>query len=70
MNNVNGKRSHQQGDDSDGTWESQHRRVTFHCPTDLLEALEAEMAVSGRSKSEVIREALAECLVDDDSPTR
>lgn len=40
-------------------WEDAHKRVTFYCPSDLLAAVEAEMARSGRSKSRVIVDALA-----------
>jgi Ribbon-helix-helix protein, copG family len=34
------------------------QRVTFYCPLELLEAVEAEMERSGRSKSGVIVDAL------------
>ncbi len=44
------------------TWDESHRRVTFYCPQDVLEAIEAEMARSGRSKSRVIVDALSEHL--------
>lgn len=44
------------------TWESRHHRVTFHCPLDLLDELEAEVASSGRKKNAVIVEALREHL--------
>ena len=43
-------------------WELTHRRVTFYCPQDLLEEIENEMTVSGRSKSRVIVDALREHL--------
>src|SRR5436305_509516 len=43
-------------------WEDVHQRVTFHCPRTLLEALEAEVARSDRSKSRVIVEALTAYL--------
>jgi len=33
-------------------------RVTFHCPLDLLDLVEAEMGRSGRSKGRVITDAL------------
>ncbi len=39
-------------------WEGRHKRVTFHCPLELLEAIEAEMTRSGRSKNSVIVEAI------------
>ena len=44
-------------------WDESHRRVTFYCPQELLEALEAAMTRSGRSKSRVIVDALREHLV-------
>lgn len=40
------------------SWEERHKRVTFHCPLDLLEALDAEVASSGRKKNTVIVDAL------------
>ena len=39
-------------------WEAQHRRVTFYCPVELLERIEAEIVQSGRSKTAVIVDAL------------
>ena len=39
-------------------WEESHVRVTFHCPVDLVEAIEAEASDSGRTKSRVIVEAI------------
>jgi hypothetical protein len=39
--------------------------VTFYCPLELLEAVEAEMARSGRSKSGVIVDALRAHLAGD-----
>jgi hypothetical protein len=39
-------------------WEAAHQRVTFYCPVDLLDQVEAEVARSGRSKSRVIVDAL------------
>jgi hypothetical protein len=40
------------------TWEARHKRVTFHCPLELLEAIETEMNHSGRKKNAVIVDAL------------
>lgn len=39
-------------------WEDRHRRLTFHCPAELLEAIERESAATGLSKSRVIVERL------------
>ena len=39
-------------------WEAQHKRVTFYCPVELLERIEAEIVQSGRSKTAVIVDAL------------
>ena len=44
------------------SWEEAHQRVTFYCPRELLAAVEAEMRRSGRSKSRVIVDAVAEHL--------
>lgn len=44
------------------SWEERHWRVIFHCPNELVDALEAEMRRSGRSKSRVLTEALREHL--------
>jgi hypothetical protein len=44
------------------TWEATHQRVTFYCPLELLEAVEAEMRRTGRSKTGVIVDALKEHL--------
>jgi hypothetical protein len=41
-----------------GGWEDVNRRVTFYCPEEILDAIEAEMATSGRSKTAVIVDAL------------
>ena len=49
-------------DISGPSWEAAHQRVTFYCPRELLARLEAEMERSGRSKSRVIVDALAEHL--------
>lgn len=39
-------------------WEARHKRVTFHCPIDLLEQIEAEVSASGRRKNTLIVEAI------------
>jgi len=39
-------------------WEDTHTRVTFYCPVSLVKAVETEVANSGRSKSQVIVDAL------------
>ncbi len=44
------------------SWEAAHKRVTFHCPLDVLDALEADVASGDRSKSRVIVDALREHL--------
>jgi Ribbon-helix-helix protein, copG family len=36
------------------TWEATHKRVTFYCPTDLLEDLEHAVRATGRSKSQLL----------------
>jgi hypothetical protein len=51
---VDGKRS----TPSDEKWEDAHSRVTFYCPVTLVATIEAEVANSGRSKSQVIVGAL------------
>ncbi len=43
-------------------WDESHRRVTFYCPLDLLQALEGEMGRSRRSKTAVIVDAIREHL--------
>lgn len=45
-----------------GRWSDRHHLVSFHCPIDLLEQLEAEVAASGRRKGGIIVEALREHL--------
>lgn len=40
------------------TWEATHKRVTFYCPTDLLDALERAVRATGRSKSQLLVEGL------------
>lgn len=49
-------------DASKPTWEETNQRVTFHCPTEVLAAVEAAMAATGRSKSRVIVDAIRENL--------
>jgi hypothetical protein len=44
------------------SWDDTHQRVTFYCPLELLEVIEAEMERSGRSKTGVIVDALREHL--------
>lgn len=44
--------------DASQRWEDRFTRVTFHCPVEALDAVEKEMARTGRSKSRVIGEAL------------
>lgn len=46
------------GDASSLSFEARHKRVTFHCPLELLDELEEELARSGRKKNAVIVEAL------------
>jgi metal-responsive CopG/Arc/MetJ family transcriptional regulator len=41
-----------------GGWDETHQRITFYCPNDLLEAVEAAMKATNRSKSQVIVDAL------------
>lgn len=50
------------------SWEERHKRVTFHCPLDLLEALESEVSTSGRKKNTVILDALREHLQKEPAP--
>jgi hypothetical protein len=40
------------------TWEATHKRVTFYCPTDLLDDLEHAVHTTGRSKSQLLVEGL------------
>lgn len=49
---VDGKHS------TEDRWEDTHTRVTFYCPVSLVKAVEAEVSNSGRSKSQVIVDAL------------
>lgn len=43
---------------SESPWDSKNRRLTFYCPDDLREAIEAETEASGRSTTRVIVDAL------------
>ena len=43
-------------------WEDAHSRVTFYCPVSLLKTIEDEVSDSGRSKSQIIVDALHEHL--------
>lgn len=45
-----------------GSWNATHERVTFHCPRAVIDAVEAEVTRSSRSKSRVIVDALREHL--------
>jgi hypothetical protein len=44
--------------DNAATWEARHKRVTFHCPLELLDELATEVERSGRKKNAVIVDAL------------
>lgn len=50
-----------------GAWEDLNRRVTFYCPVDLLEAIEAAMQDTGRSKTQVIIDALRRDLLSSET---
>lgn len=49
-------------------WEDNHQRITFYCPKDLVVAVEAAMADTSRSKSQVIVDALRAQLLDGAQP--
>ncbi|MDA8063576.1 MAG: ribbon-helix-helix protein, CopG family [Actinomycetota bacterium] len=51
--------------DPDRRWEDTHSRVTFYCPAALLAAVEAEVAMTDRSKTQVIVDALRAALTVD-----
>jgi len=51
---VDGKPSSQVAE----RWEDSHTRVTFYCPVSLVKTVESEVADSGKSKSQVIVDAL------------
>lgn len=44
------------------TWEETHSRATYHLPRTLQEAVTAEAASSGRTKSRVVADALRQHL--------
>ncbi|MHB8394400.1 MAG: ribbon-helix-helix domain-containing protein [Candidatus Dormibacteria bacterium] len=39
-------------------WEAAHRRLTFYCSHEMLAAIQAERSRSGRSKTQIINDAL------------
>lgn len=41
-----------------GGWEETHQRVTFYCPVELAAAITARSASTGRSKTQLIVDAL------------
>lgn len=49
-------------DGEGAAWEENHKRVTFYCPVDVLDAVEASMRETGRSKTRVIVDALRQHL--------
>lgn len=51
-------------------WEDVNQRTTFYCPVDLLGAIEAAMAATSRSKTQVIVDALRAQLLDEAAPAR
>ncbi len=53
-----------------GAWEDVNHRTTFYCPVDLLQAIEAEMAGTHRSKTQVIVDALRAQLLDESTPAK
>lgn len=46
-------------------WDETHSRATFHLPRDLQQAIAAEATRSGRSKSQVVADALRQHLAVD-----
>ena len=50
------------------TWEETHRRATFHLSVTLHEAIAAEADRSGRTKSQVVTDALRQHLQVDGAP--
>lgn len=44
------------------SWEDTHSRATFHLSQDLRDAIDKEAARSGRSKSQVVSDALRQHL--------
>ena len=63
---VNGLRSTVDGSSStvngSPNWTEAHQRVTFYCHRDLIRDIERAMGESGRSKSQVIVDALRDHL--------
>lgn len=57
-----GPPSGRENENTGGAWDSAHIRVTFHCPRELLAALDAEVGRTADSKSRIIVDALAEQL--------
>lgn len=51
-----------------GGWDELHRRTTFYCPIELVEALDRARKATGRSKSQVIVDALRAHLDAGDIP--
>ncbi len=45
-----------------GAWDELHSRVTYHLPRDLQEAVGETAAASGRSKSQVVTDAIRQHL--------
>lgn len=43
-------------------WHEQHKRVTFYCPNELADELEAVVKSTGVSKTTLINEALRYCI--------
>lgn len=48
-----------------GGWEAENQRLTFYCPHDLALAIQAEVATTRRSKTQVIVDALRAQLLDE-----
>jgi hypothetical protein len=48
----------QTGERRGAAWEAANKRLTFYCPRELEAELKAEMNRSGRSKSQVLVDAL------------
>jgi hypothetical protein len=47
-----------------GGWDDRNRRVTFYCPVDVEEAIDGAIAATGRSKTQVIVDALRAQLLE------
>lgn len=41
-----------------GGWEETHQRVTFYCPVELADAIATRSVATGRSKTQLIVDAL------------